>query len=223
MLVSPSEPKQLKKLGKVSSIPENYGADFLILGHKTRIGVQRKQFPGDFLSSLDDNRLYSQLPALTELDRALLIIEGRGRWTEDGELITDKYHSFTKQQLHGLLFSIMFEFNVPSIIVGNLDDTVLVLTHLETWAKKTKHMSLKSRKGPEKTGWGTATEHHLAQHIMQGFPGVGQELAGRVVDRFEGVPLTWTVEMDELMKVEGVGKKKAESMWKALDLIGVEK
>ena len=168
ILISPSEPKQLKKLGKVSSTPENYGADFLILGHKSRIGVQRKQFPADFLASLDDGRLYGQLPALSELDRALLVVEGRGRWTEDGELIADKYHSFTKQQLHGLLFTIMFEFEIPSIIVGAMSDTATVLLDLEKWAKKVKHTSLKSRKGPDKNSWGTLTERHFAQHVMQG-------------------------------------------------------
>jgi len=59
----------------------------------------------------------------------------------------------------------------------------------------------------------------LAQHILQGFPGVGPELAGRMVDHFEGVPLTWTHAIDELMEVEGVGKKKAEGMVNALDTV----
>jgi ERCC4-type nuclease len=224
MLCSPTEPKPLKKLGKVSSVPENYGADFLIMGKKIRIGVQRKQFPGDLLASLTDGRLYDQLPRLSELDRAILVIEGHGRWTEDGELIGDsKYHRFTIQQLHGLLFTVMFEFNVPSIWVANMDDTARVLTNLEGWANKDKHTSLKSRPGAGKSSWGSTSEKHLAQHILQGFPGVGGELAGRIVDKFEGVPLTWTVGLDELMEVEGVGKKKADNMYHALDTIGEKK
>jgi ERCC4-type nuclease len=224
MLCSPTEPKKLTHLGKVSSVPENYGADFLIMGKKIRIGVQRKQFPGDLLASLTDGRLYDQLPRLTELDQALLVIEGHGRWTEDGELIGDsKYHSFTIQQLHGLLFTIMFEFGVPSIWVGNMDDTGRVLTNLEAWAKKDKHTSLKSRPGPGKSSWGSTSERHSAQHILQGFPGVGGELAGRIVDKFQGVPLTWTIGMDELMRVEGIGKKKADTMYHALDATGDSK
>ena len=220
MLCSPTEPKRLKKLGKVSSVPENHGADFLILGKKTRIGVQRKQFPGDLLGSLTDGRLYDQLPRLSELDRAILVLEGHGRWTEDGELIGDsQYHTFNIQQLHGLLFTIMFEFAIPSIWVGSMDDTANVLTNLEAWAKKDKHTSLKSRPGPGKSSWGSTSEKHAAQHILQGFPGVGGELAGRIVDKFEGVPLTWTIGVDELMEVEGVGKVKAGKMYHALDPI----
>ena len=224
MLISPTEPKKLKRLGTVSSKPEHYGADFLILGKRFRIGVQRKQFPGDFLSSLTDGRLYGQLPALSELDKAVIVLEGRGRWTEDGELISDsKYHRFTKQQLHGLLFSIMFEFGIPTMIVDDMNGMADVLTQLEGWAGKTSHKSLKSRQGPGKSSWGSTSERHLAQHILQGFPGVGQELAGRVVDKFEGVPLTWTVGVDELMEVEGLGEKKAGGMWKALEVVESKK
>lgn len=222
MLCSPTEPKRLKALGKVSSAPEKHGADFLILGHKTRIGVQRKQFPGDLLASLNDGRLYDQLPRLQALDQSLLVVEGHGQWTEDGELIADKYHTFTIQQLHGLLFTVMFQFGVPSIWVAKLSDTADVLINLEAWAKKTKHTSLKSRPGPQGSNWGTTTDRHLAQHILQGFPGIGGELAGRVVDKFQGVPLTWTVGEDELMTVEGLGKKKAEGMYRALNAVTVK-
>lgn len=203
----------------MSSVPEQFGADFLIMGKRTRIGVQRKQFPADLLSSLNDDRLYGQLPSLSDLDLSLLIIEGHGRWTEDGELIADKYHQFTIRQLHGLLFSIMFEFGVPSIWVADMGDTADVLINLEAWAKKTKHTSLKSRSGPDKSSWGSVSEKHLAQHVIQGFPGVGQELAGRIVEKFEGVPLAWTVGIDEMMTVEGIGKKKADGMYHALDTV----
>lgn len=219
MLISPTEPKAFHTLGTVSSAPERYGADFLILGHNHRVGVQRKQFPGDLLASLTDGRLYDQLPRLADLDRAILVIEGRGRWTEDGELIGNQYQHFTIPQFYGLLFTIMFEFGIPSIWVGNMAQTIDVLNVLEAWAKKTKHVALTHRPGPTKTSWGTATERHFAQHLLQGFPGIGPELAGRIVEKFEGVPLTWTHSIDELMEVDGLGKKKAEAMVKALDAV----
>lgn len=219
MLVSPTEPKKLRALGITSSMPENYGADFLIVAQKRRIGVQRKQFPGDLLASLNDGRLYNQIPYLRELDHALVIIEGQGKWTQDGELIADKYHRFTMQQMHGLMFSIMFEYGIPVMWVKDMDATAEVLVRLEEWANKSKHMSLRSRSGPGKDSYGQVSQRHLAQHILQGFPGVGPELAGRMVDHFEGVPLTWTHAIDELMEVEGVGQKKAEGMVNALDTV----
>lgn len=192
------------------------------MGLKQRVGVQRKQFPGDLIASLTDGRLYDQLPRLAELDKAVLIVEGYGKWTEDGELISNKYHNMNISQLHGLLFTIMFEFGVPSVWVKDMDHTARVLVDLENWALKDKHKSLKNRPGPNKNSWGSLTEKHLAQHILQGFPGVGPELAGRVVDKFEGVPLTWTVGEDELMTVEGLGSKKARGMYRALERVSVK-
>lgn len=219
MLVSPTEPKRLRELGKTSSIPERHGADFIVVGKKNRIGVQRKEFPSDLLASLTDGRLYGQLPLLRDLEHAVLVVEGRGRWTEDGELIGDKYQRFTISQMYGLLFSIMFEFRIPTIWVKDMDETIQVLGLLDAWAQKSKHMSLRSRSGPAKNSFGTSTTRHLAQHIMQSFPGVGPELAGRVVDHFEGVPLTWTHSAEELMEVEGLGKVKAQGMIDALDSV----
>jgi len=219
MLISPTEPKQFHRVGTVSSSPERYGADFLIIGHKQRIGVQRKQFPGDLLASLTDGRLYDQLPRLSDLDRSLLVIEGHGQWTEDGELIGNKYQRMNISQFYGLLYTIMFEFGVPSIWVGSMRDTIDVLVSLESWAKKKKHKALTQRPGPSKSSWGSTSEQHFAQHLLQGFPGIGPELAGRIVAKFEGVPLTWTHSVDELMEVEGLGKRKAEGMVKALDAV----
>ena len=219
MLISPTEPKQFHAIGTVSSTPERYGADFLILGHKQRVGVQRKQFPDDLLASLTDGRLYDQLPRLSDLDRALLVIEGHGQWTEDGELIGNKYQRMNISQFYGLLYTIMFEFGVPSIWVGSMRDTIEVLVSLEAWSKKKKHKALTQRPGPSKSTWGSTSEQHFAQHILQGFPGVGPELAGRIVEKFEGVPLTWTHSVDELMEVEGLGKVKAKTMYDALGVV----
>jgi len=221
MLISPTEPKPIKALGKVSSTPEKFGADILVIGNKKRIGVQRKQFPGDLLSSLTDGRLYDQLPRLMDLDLALLVIEGHGRWTEDGELIGDwKTERFSMHALDSLRFTIQFEFGIPTMWVRDMNATVATLQHLDAWAQKTKHTSLARRPGAKTSAWGSATKKHVAQHIMQGFPGIGADLSARIVEKFEGAPLTFTCDVDELMKVEGLGKKKAADMLGALEWVG---
>ena len=220
MLISPSEPQRLRDLGSTSSQPEKHGADFLILGKTYRIGVQRKQFPGDLLASLADGRLYSQLPYLAELEQAMVLVEGYGKWTEDGELISNQFHKFTLPQMYGLFSTIMFEFGIPVYQVKNIAATESYLIALETWASKTKHSSLKTRPGPTGDSWGTS-DRHFAMHILQGFPGVGPELAGRMIDHFGTLPLSWDVSLDELLEVPGVGQKKAVTMYEALE-IGVD-
>ncbi len=216
MLISPTEPQRLRELGTTSSAPEKHGADFLIMGKTYRIGVQRKQFPGDLLASLADGRLYSQLPYLSELEQAVVLIEGYGSWTEDGELIgLNDFHKFTLGQMYALFSTIMFEFGIPVYQVKNIAATEDFLITLEGWASKTKHSSLKTRPGPTGSSWGTS-ERHFAQHIIQGFPGVGPELAERIINHFDGVPLAWTATIMELMEVPGIGKKKAIAIIESL-------
>jgi ERCC4-type nuclease len=51
-----------------------------------------------------------------------------------------------------------------------------------------------------------------------GLDKVGPELADRVLDKFGGVPGEWTVTVEELMEVPGIGRKKAEAMMGAFGL-----
>ena len=48
-----------------------------------------------------------------------------------------------------------------------------------------------------------------------GIPGVGAELADRIVKRF-GVPFQWKISQEDLETVEGIGKKKAQKIWAAI-------
>jgi ERCC4-type nuclease len=52
---------------------------------------------------------------------------------------------------------------------------------------------------------------------LQGFDGIGPEVAGRIYDEFKGVPLMWTVDEIDLMAVKGVGAIRAERMIRSLE------
>lgn len=215
MIVSPSEPPQLKALGTVSGTPESYGCDILIVQGKARTGIQRKKFPEDLMSSLADGRLYSQLPKMASLDRSIIILEGHGQWTLDGELV-DRYANFTKGQLYGLKSSIMWEFGVHVEQTQDLRETAEYLKALELWCMKPKHTSLRTRPGAPKDSWGKTGQREQAIHMIQGLPGIGIELAGRIYDHFGRVPIKWDLEqMSDLLAVPGVGKIKAAKIWEA--------
>ena len=218
LLVSSTEPFNFKTLGQSSIVPERYGCDFLIVAGKAKTGVQRKKFPNDLLSSLADGRLYEQVHAMERLDRAIIVLEGFGKWTMDGELM-DMAH-FTKRQLYGLVMSLAFEFGIEVIILKDMNETILFLETIELWAKKDKHMSLRQRPGPSKDSWGQVGLREVGMHLLQSFPGVGPQLAGRVYDHFQGVPMRWEFEGPErLMEVPGIGKGKATSIYSALERV----
>lgn len=218
MIISGLEPDALKALGTVAGVPEQYGADILIVERGIKVGIQRKQFPADFLSSLADGRLYQQLHAMQELDHAFVLIEGFGKWSLEGELIHDTFSRFTKRQFHGLIASIQLEFGVGVMQVRDLGESCVYLTNLELWLQKETHNSLRTRPGPPRDAWGTRNNRAFALHFIQSFPGVGVELAGRIYDHFGGIPVKWSLEnWKALTAVPGIGKEKAQRIWKVLE------
>lgn len=216
MLISPSEPAQIKALGKVSGVPERFGVDVLIVAQGLRTGIQRKKFPDDLMSSLADGRLYSQLPKMASLDRSIIIFEGYGKWTLDGELVHNYTRNFSRAQFRALQFSIMWEFGVHSLTVRDIKETCEAMVALESWAQKKDHTSLRTRPGAPKDGWGRRGDRERAQHVLQGFDGVGIETAGRIFDHFGKIPLAWECTIEDLMMVKGIGRPTAEKIWRSL-------
>lgn len=213
LLISPTEPSHIRELGKVSSTPENYGADILIISRQAKLAVQRKRFPQDLVASLEDGRLADQLAKMSDVDRACLLIVGFPVWTLEGELVWRNWsgRKWTLDSIFGALASALFEAGVGHFWVRDEGEAVSLLGVLEKWNGKATHTTTRTRSRPKAKGWGLSREIQQA-HFLQGLPGVGPELAGRIVREFDGVPLQWSVGKGEMMRVHGVGKMKAEKM-----------
>lgn|GEM_PF-1511464 len=212
MLVAPSEPKPLQALGLVTSQAERKGADFLWAALPVGlVGVQRKQFPGDFIASVGDGRLEKELGQMRALDVAVLLLEGRGTWTTDGELIHSYGQRWTRSGHRKFLCSVQAQ-GVWVLTTENLDDTVRALHDLVDWSRKPAHNATRSRPAARRDGWGRITDRTYAIHLLQGLPDVGPELATRLYDHFGRCPLRLTVTEQELRGVHGIGKKYAAQL-----------
>lgn len=210
ILVSPTEPAWLREIGRSSSVPERYGCDVLILPDKA--GIQRKTL-ADLVASLHDGRLAKEAQQMSRLDRAVLLLEGRGRWSTDGEWI-DGYTQtrFTRASLVGLMLSLQLQ-GIWVVWSESATDTVRVVEEIERWLAKPRHSSLSSR--PKNGRWGRRSNKAWAVHFFQGFTGIGPATAEAIVDHL-GVPLRWTVGVEELLSVPGIGKVRAQEMVAAL-------
>ena len=92
------------------------------------------------------------------------------------------------------------------------------MVRFEAWTQKATHTALQgTRGGVPRNSWGRSTSRDYQIHLLTGLPGVGEELAGRVVDHFGKLPWMWTVTEEELCQVQGIGPKKARKMMEALD------
>lgn len=209
MLVSPAEPPYLRGLGRSSSVPERYGADFLLFSPTLgRVGVQRKAVP-DFLASLHDGRLAREIPQLQTLDIGIVLIEGETAWTTDGYLYSETRYEFTRAQYLGCCWSLYLSGLLPSF-TSSVTETTTYLSLLNKWIQKPRHTSLTSRnKAAAKNMYGTRESRDWQIHVMEGFPGIGYERASGIVDHFGGLPLCWTGNLGD---VPGVGKKTAKRL-----------
>lgn len=216
IFISPTEPKQFHQIGEVSSTPEVYGSDFLIPGAGFFLGVQRKQFPGDFLSSLADGRLHTSLVSLTRADERVLLIEGKPSWTTSGFLNSD-YHNFSRTQLRNLLMSVHHELGIHVMWTDSITDSIDALRDLSRWAQKPRHDSIFVRPNnadPYKRR--QFSKRDQAVFFLQGFDGIGPELAGRIYDEFKRIPLQLDVTDDELLEVKGFAKGRLAKLKETL-------
>lgn len=219
MLIAPTEPPAMKALGSVSSLPEQYGVDALFASRGQWVGIQRKEL-SDLINSVYDGRLTREVAQMQRLPLAMLIVEGRPSWTMDGDLMgkgASYGPKWTYTQHRGMLWSL----RAKGIWVDTTDsvaETVGVIAMFIAYCRKEHHRALDRRPNPESV-WGKPGNRDYACHLVQGLPGVGVELAERIVDTF-GVPFGWKVSEDQLTMVEGIGKKKAHKIWQALETDG---
>lgn len=213
-IVSPTEPTQLRAIGVTDLTPETYGADILIPANGYFIGVQRKTFPADFLASLYDGRLSTSLVKLTKCEVRILVLEGKPAWTTSGFLVTNDhgYQSFSRSQLRNLLLSAHYELGVHAVWADNLTDTIDLVRDLIRWGAKDRHDSIFQRPEPSRLDRRRWTVRDQAVFVLQGFDGIGPEMARRIYDHFGRIPLRWDTGMEGLEDVDGIGPVRASKL-----------
>lgn len=220
MLVSPAEHNILRDLGRVSPITEKFGADFLITSKSFGlVGVQRKEIK-DLVASVRDGRLQREVAQMKALGQGIFLIEGKVQWTTDGSLLSGGIE-WTLAQHVGVVLSLNSD-GFWTISTSDIVETREWLLKCMKWlgTEVSKHRSIRSRPGPVgKSIWGTNKSRDWAIHLLQSFEGIGYELACRIYDEFGGLPMQWSVDVEELARVKGIGKGRAERLMEALGVV----
>ena len=207
MLIAPTEHKLIKLLKGQSHIsPEIWGVD--VLGDGCCYwGVQRKQFPEDFMASTRDGRLAREVALMQKLGAAFLVLEGditdtRG-WTEVG----------LRTYLRTIsLMGIVVE------VTPDLQRTADLCNEIADYFKADKkHGSVKERpKQIPKDSWGNHSRRAEQEYLLQGFGGIGMETAKKILDHFGRLPLTWDCTKKDMEAIPGLGPKTIEKLWSVL-------
>jgi Fanconi anemia group M protein len=186
--------RELSRKGVVVDSQQLDVGDYIL---SDRLAVERKE-ANDFLKSLMDGRLFSQLKLLkSAYINPILVLEGDGLLGRRG--VSD-------QAIYGALASIISDFKMPIIQTSNMKETANLLAVM---AKREMEegrlvgirgdkvsMSLKERQ----------------QFIIEGLPGVSATLAQRLLDHFGSVEAIISANEKELCEVKGIGDTIAKNI-----------
>lgn len=161
------------------------------------VGVELKKVH-DFVQSIIDGRLLEQVRMLKqEYAKSVLIIEG----DEDIYAVRNVHAN----AIRGMLASIVLGFGVPILYTKHPKDTAALLAVMVR-REQDKSSSFSYHAGKPK-----GNEQQL-EFIVSSFPNVGVVQARRLLQHFGSVKAIMNAAKDELMKVEGIGDKTAESL-----------
>ena len=167
------------------------------------LAIERKTI-GDFLNSIIDKRILTQLIALKEnFPLQLLIIEG--------EENIYSIRNFHPNSIRGMLSSIAIDFQIPTIFTKNYRDTAAYLSLIaKRLEKPRKNISLVGKRKP-------LTLKEQQEYIIESMPGIGSNLARALLTKFKSVKNIINAKEDKLKKVEKIGEKKSKILREIID------
>ncbi len=186
--------KELIDLGISVKTEQLMSADYIVSG---KVGVELKKVP-DFVSSIIDRRLLDQMRDLkANFEKSVLIIEG-----EEDMYSIRKVHA---NAIRGMLASIALGFGVPILYTKNPKDTAALLAVMAKREQDTgRTYSLHAGK--------PVSEKEQQEFFISYIPNMGLVNARRLLENFGSVKGVVESSADDMVKLEGIGKKTAERL-----------
>ncbi|MHB1830672.1 MAG: ERCC4 domain-containing protein [Candidatus Micrarchaeaceae archaeon] len=166
-----------------------------------RICVERKTV-ADFENSIIDNRLFEQLGRLKEsFEKPILIIEGY-----DGD------YRLNSNVIMGTVLKLYLDYNVQVINSISAEETAVILS------KFAEREQGEDRREPRVMGLKKAhTTYQWQVMMLSSVPGIGPSLAHGLLKHFKTIKSIAIANVDGLMEVDRVGRKKAEAIYKVIN------
>ena len=171
-------------------------ADYILSG---RVGIERKSAK-DFNDSVKDGRLFNELFELkNNFARPILILEG------DPFLNSN----INQNALYGAITSLILNLGITIYKTNNPSDTAMFIYQLAKKEQSDSKMELKLRfdKKPIEIS-------SLLEYIVSGIPGINTLRAKKLLSELKTLQEIFNADIGDLMKVEKVGKKIAQEIYK---------
>ena len=167
--------------------------------------IERKTI-SDFFSSLYNGRLFEQIERLrTTYEKPMLFVEG-----DLGAELEDRKNP---RSFWGALLRIQMDLGVPALTTADISQSANAIYTLSLRLNKTKEKKIFILHKPKST-----SKRDQQISMIASVPGVGPELALRLLKSMTTVRKVFLSSKDELMKVPGIGDEKAGRITSLLDL-----
>ena len=160
-----------------------------------RLRIERKTLP-DFAQSVIDGRLFRQMINLAaSRAKGILILEGTGRDLTPLHM--------RREALQGALITVSLILGIPVLRARDPQESA----HLITYAAR--QMAAVAQGSGRRPGYRPKTKQKRQRYILQGLPGIGPELARRLLAEFGSVAAVVTAGEADLQQVAGIGPQTA--------------
>ncbi|MEM3781889.1 MAG: ERCC4 domain-containing protein [Candidatus Micrarchaeaceae archaeon] len=183
--------EKLSGLGLELSFAQLPVGDYIV---SDRICIERKTMH-DFANSIVNSRLFDQLDRLSKsFAKPILLLEGgNSEFALNGNVLL------------GAMVNAYIEYGVMVIHSESLDETA------ELIARVAEQEQARREREPRIVGLKRAyTISEWQILLLSAIPGIGSTLAKSLIKNFKTIRAIASASTDELMKVEKIGKKKAE-------------
>ncbi len=151
----------------------------------------------DFVASIIDKRLLDQVKRLSKTEKPLIIIQG-----EEDIYSVRNIH---KNAINGMISSIVVDYDIPLLWFKNPKETASFLYSLaKRFQGEKRDINLHVKK--------PSTLKEQQEYLIASIPGIGSMLAKNLLKRFKTIKAIANADIKEIEQVEGIGKKKAETI-----------
>ncbi|MCL4388402.1 helix-hairpin-helix domain-containing protein [Candidatus Marsarchaeota archaeon] len=190
--------RRLEALGARIEVVTAPVGDYII---SDRVGIERKTV-GDLQSSIVSGRLFDQLVRLRQAYPVpFLLIEGDMSEFRLGENVAK-----------GLVAAVCIDYNVNVVTSLSPIETSDLVFYMAKHEQNGNSRAL-SMKGSARS----FTDQDFQEHVVANLPGVGPKLAKSLLLHFKSLKNLANADVASLMKVEKIGKKKAERIHEVLN------
>lgn len=193
--------RYLERMGAEVHVKQLEIGDFVL---SEDVVVERKTVE-DYIRSLMDNRLFSQLIAMKDkYPKPLLIVQGNRK----------KSASIGLSAFYSSLASTLIDFYIPIYTSEDDEETAALLYYIAKREQEEGRKAVRVREGRK-----PLTTPEIQKYVVAGVPGIDAILADRLLKRFKNVRGVFSASIEELKAVEGIGDKIAAKIKEVADSI----